>query len=338
MRKSERDRLTDPDGRSLSYQSRSPALARRMARACRRSIRDIQQDIDAILTDLQYRGGFKTRAEAVRWMDTALTPGIIARLLRMTERIRDPVRREQAVARVMKESARGHLTIKRAIQTSIRINAVAMAGRIIKESAPVLRAVSKEAFLRQSFTLQKQVGVGWSLGDIPVNQLHQTATSRLEFTSDWMARSVSEQVREDVMEGLMKGSPVDEIARSIARSTPELASKSMATARTILTEVSNLAERQALKDAGIERYEYVATLDERTCPVCGGLDGQVFELSEAKAGVNLPPMHPNCRCVHIAALSDEVKGSLERAARDEDGKYIRVPRTMSYEQWKDRFA
>ena len=40
----------------------------------------------------------------------------------------------------------------------------------------------------------------------------------------------------------------------------------------------------------IKKYEFLATLDSRTCSVCGKLDGKVFELSEAKVGINYPPL------------------------------------------------
>ena len=30
----------------------------------------------------------------------------------------------------------------------------------------------------------------------------------------------------------------------------------------------------------------------KTCSVCGKLDGKVFNLKDAKTGVNYPPLHP----------------------------------------------
>lgn len=45
------------------------------------------------------------------------------------------------------------------------------------------------------------------------------------------------------------------------------------------------------KSFGIERYKFLATLDTRTCPICGELDGKIFLVSEREMGVNCPPMH-----------------------------------------------
>lgn len=47
---------------------------------------------------------------------------------------------------------------------------------------------------------------------------------------------------------------------------------------------------------GCSQYRYVRENSESTCELCSALDGRDFDLSEAETGVNLPPMHPNCRC------------------------------------------
>lgn len=47
---------------------------------------------------------------------------------------------------------------------------------------------------------------------------------------------------------------------------------------------------------GCSQYRYVCENSESTCELCSSLDGRDFDLNKAEAGVNLPPMHPNCRC------------------------------------------
>ena len=48
--------------------------------------------------------------------------------------------------------------------------------------------------------------------------------------------------------------------------------------------------------SGQDKYTYVCTEEADTCEACSVLDGQVFDVDKAVEGVNLPPMHPNCRC------------------------------------------
>lgn len=89
-----------------------------------------------------------------------------------------------------------------------------------------------------------------------------------------------------------------------------------------------------MKADGIEKYEFLATLDTETCPVCGALDKKIFSVSQAKIGVNCPPMHDGCRCVIIEYFDDEFSSGSTRAARDpKTGKTIYVP-DISYTEWK----
>ena len=63
-------------------------------------------------------------------------------------------------------------------------------------------------------------------------------------------------------------------------------------ARTELLRGSNLGA-MAVYDANqdvVKEWEYLATLDARTCPVCGPLDGKHYSLSDT---THLPPRHPN---------------------------------------------
>lgn len=65
--------------------------------------------------------------------------------------------------------------------------------------------------------------------------------------------------------------------------------------RTELNNRFNQNILNAMKEHGIEEYEYCAILDERTSEICRELDGMVFLVSEAVVGVNRPPMHMRCR-------------------------------------------
>lgn len=133
--------------------------------------------------------------------------------------------------------------------------------------------------------------------------------------------------------------------KSIQQMTAELSDLmdvgAYAAARLIRTEVNrihNNAAIQSYKDMGIKEYTYLATLDARTCIVCGALDLKVFKVSEAQTGVNLPPMHPNDRCT-IAPKIPGVGVDSVRTARDpETGRNYKVPAGMNYEAWRKEIS
>lgn len=52
---------------------------------------------------------------------------------------------------------------------------------------------------------------------------------------------------------------------------------------------------------------------------------------------NAPPLHPHCRSVIVGSLKGNSRAKGQRAARDEKGKYIRVPADMTYKEWYNKY-
>ena len=61
--------------------------------------------------------------------------------------------------------------------------------------------------------------------------------------------------------------------------------------RTAINHLAATAKEQLFKENGINKYEWVATLDSRTSDICTSLDGDIFEVGKGR----LPPAHHNCR-------------------------------------------
>lgn len=130
--------------------------------------------------------------------------------------------------------------------------------------------------------------------------------------------------------------------KSIQQMTTELSDLmnvgAYAAARLVRTEVNRMhndAALQSYKAMSLKEYTYIATLDARTCTVCGALDLKTFKVSEAKTGVNLPPMHPNDRCTVAPVIPGAETDGGNRIARDpETGKNYRVPAGTTYEEWR----
>jgi len=72
------------------------------------------------------------------------------------------------------------------------------------------------------------------------------------------------------------------------------------------TFIMNEASMTAFEEE-YEYYEYSSLMDSRTTPVCKGLNGKKFKISERQAGVNFPPMHPLCRSSYLIVLDAEDK-------------------------------
>ncbi len=336
MNKDERDTLTDPDGKSKGYQTKVPSLARRMDSVFKNANRYLSKAVSSILGDLQTQGTFKTKTEAYEWLKKTPTMDAVNALMKQAEALPGPQKRK-AIRQIMAGAKASRMSRLDALNASLKLNKAIIKEGVKQNVAPVMKTLSKEAFLRQMFTLQKQVGVGWAVDEPPAGQIVAGMNSMLEAMAEWYHGPLDQKLRDSIIEGIATGKTHSQIAKDLEQyQVPPARAK--AVARTMVTTVSNEAEMKALKETRIKRYEYVATLDERTCPVCGGLDGKTFPLDKAKAGVNFPPMHPNCRCVHVAALSEDIKAELTRSARDKNGKTITVPANMTYAEWSRKYV
>ena len=72
---------------------------------------------------------------------------------------------------------------------------------------------------------------------------------------------------------------------------------------TELARVQTEAQMQSFKRNGFDEYTFLAL--GTACEVCKRIDGKHFKVEKANSGINMPPMHPNCRCSTSAYMDDE---------------------------------
>ncbi|MBI2842696.1 MAG: minor capsid protein [Armatimonadetes bacterium] len=68
-------------------------------------------------------------------------------------------------------------------------------------------------------------------------------------------------------------------------------------ARTEVLRAHNQGRIKFHQQVGVTKLEWMTMEDERVCPVCGGLDGKVFDTDHFPS----QPAHPNCRCTSVVA-------------------------------------
>ena len=109
--------------------------------------------------------------------------------------------------------------------------------------------------------------------------------------------------------------------------------------RLIMTESAayhSRAKERCMKDLGCEKYEVIATLDDRTSPICRSMDSKVFDMKDYQVGVTAPPFHSHCRSV-TAPYYDKIEGDTNlRASRTEDDDYELVD-VKDYQDWYDNY-
>ena len=139
-------------------------------------------------------------------------------------------------------------------------------------------------------------------------------SERLWTNTDKLAQTV----KQEIVNGMIQGINLKTMTKRVSERF-ETAKKNDVE-RLLRTEVNyvlNQATLDGYKEAGIEKYEFSATLDSRTSQICSELHGEVFEIKKIAVGLNYPPMHPRCRSTTIPIIDYE---SLVKQGREEIGK------------------
>ena len=185
-----------------------------------------------------------------------------------------------------------------------------------------------DGYYRKSFDLQQRTGVLTQIPRLSPEMVENTLTypwSGADFSTRlWNnKRALLFSMRQTLTQGAIQGQSIAKMSKNLA----DTMGKSYIVAeRLIRTEANHFhseADRGAYEAAGVEQYEFMATLDNRVSEVCAGLDGKVFDVKDAQTGVNYPPMHPWCR-------STTVEHDPEAAADGEP-----MPDDMDFEGWEE---
>ena len=92
---------------------------------------------------------------------------------------------------------------------------------------------------------------------------------------------------------------------------------------------NSVGVEEGYNDFEVERFQNIATLDDRTSDICIDMDLTIFKMSEYEIGETAPPFHPYCRTVTIPYFSDNWT---TRVAKSD--KWYHIDKDISYVDWK----
>jgi len=117
-------------------------------------------------------------------------------------------------------------------------------------------------------------------------------------SSIWRDKGVlAENLRLELVKGFVQGSSYDQVAASLNKKVKGSLNRTKALVRTETNYVIQKANAAAYEDLGIDKYEYSAILDSRTSELCREQNGKVYLVKDGVPGINMPPLHVNCRSV-----------------------------------------
>lgn len=158
---------------------------------------------------------------------------------------------------------------------------------------------------------QKELGFGSNFNSI------DTETAKKFVNKAWVGgksfskriynnrRKVAEWIKTDFADGVKRGDSYSRLVKNLMNKFEEVSRSSAK--RLVTTEASYMLNESSMAvfEKDFEEYTFNAILDSKTSKLCRRLDGEVYKVSERKAGKNFPPMHPNCRSSFNIVIPDD---------------------------------
>jgi SPP1 gp7 family putative phage head morphogenesis protein len=202
----------------------------------------------------------------------------------------------------------------------------------------------EESYYRNLHNIQTGVEFGKNFSLLPedaINEVIRYPWSGEDFSARIWGQNddTFNRLRIRITQGLIQGQSVQNQSRIISNAMDVSYSNARRLVRTESNYFLNQGSLRAYEEMGVESYEYLATLDSRTSTVCRGLDGKIFKIEDARAGVNYPAMHPNCRSTTIPGLDENFADEEEfRVARDLSTNQVYTVPNMTYEAWYNQYV
>lgn len=205
-----------------------------------------------------------------------------------------------------------------------------------------------EQFYHTAFEISKGVGIGFNLARLDTKAIDtairkpwamdgKNFSDRIWENKDKLVRNLHTELSQCIIRGTDPGKAINSLAKKMNVSKSQAGNLIM----TEMAAISAAAQKKCFEELNVEEYEFDATLDGKTCEVCGRMDHKVFRMTDYQVGVTAPPIHPRCRCDTSPYFDDweEFGIHVQRAARDpETGKTVYVDGSLSYEEWKNQFV
>ena len=308
-----------------------------------KATKDIQKEITKIFNKFSQEGK-TTKEEAKQLLNTKETKQFYDDLLEQINTIQDADIKRKLLAKYNAPAYGYRISRYEALQEKIDIE--------IKKVAEVEKKLTKERYINtikegyyhNIFDIQKGTGIGFSFAQI------DNRTINLLLNENWIdnanfskrvwdnSEKLGNYLRTNLTAAAMSGKSINKIAQELEYYMNVGIYSATRLVRTEVNHFANEAEMLAYEELDIEKYRFIATLDNRTCEHCAELDNKVFNVKDRKPGKNYPPLHANDRCTTVAEFNDDITNGLQRRARDENGNPILVQQNMSYSQWYDKYV
>lgn len=307
-----------------------------------KALKDLQKDINKIF-QVYANNHNLTRSEAKRLLNTKISTREIEHLRREISQIANAELKKSLLAKLNANAYSARISRIEALKQSIQVHYSKVSDKQLTLSKAAYINTIRESYYMTAFNLQKGIDIGFHIAQIP------NETIKAILNTNWSGKLYSQRVwgnsqhtidsiAETLTSGFISGKSVPRMVKEIQELTQYGKYAAERLIRTECTFFSNQGAMESYRECEIEKYVFVATLDNRTSKQCQKHDRKVYEVAKAMPGKNLPPLHTWCRSTTRAYLGEKYMRNIKRRARDPVTGKTYLVGNMNYKEWYNRYV
>lgn len=292
-----------------------------------KAYKNIQRELDSV-----YRNYSKTTGLDVQKLKELLTK-------KETDKVWKTLKR-QGLDQYVMNNYKSRISRLEQIQAQIYAKAKQIYTKEEVEQRMCYKGVINDTYYKTVYDTQMGTGYAFGFSKLDNHTINELLLER------WSGKNYSERIwtNTDALANqlstiiggaLLSGQSIEKTSRQVRERFKVAKYYSNRLVRTEVNYFNNEIDAKAYEEMGIDKYVFVATLDNRTSAICQSMDNKVFDYKKRQTGVNFPPMHPNCRSKTRGYLGKEIENKMKRKAINPiTGKAEKID-NISYKKWAE---
>ena len=198
------------------------------------------------------------------------------------------------------------------------------------------------SYYTSNYNLLQTLGISGTMLELDEDDIKNAVNGKYANTSFKLSLAGNKvklltDIETSIPQGFARGFSINKLNDIVNSKLAISRNRNIALTRTETDYLCNKANLDQYKEFGVEKYQYLATLDMRTSDMCRDMDGYIGNVSQAEQGVNFPPLHVNCRSTTIPYI-ENLGDFGDRVAKTAKGKTFTVSRRMTQEQYIKKYV
>ena len=280
------------------WENRSTELMKRLEKGTENTInsliqayeqatKNINKEITKIFNKYATDGKL-TEKEALELLNTKETKEFYDNLLKEIKSIDDVDIKRKLLAKYNAPAYAYRISRYEALQNNIDIELKKLTE--IEQKVTEVRYIDtiKEAYYHNIYDIQKGTGLGFSFAQIDnrtINlMLNENWTNNANFSQRiWNnSEKLSNYLRTQLTADTMSGKSITKISKELSEYMNIGLYNATRLVRTEVCHFANESEMLSYEECEIDKYRFIATLDQVTCKHCAELDNKVFYVKDRK--------------------------------------------------------